>query len=355
MYGGTKLEMRVLNEEFEQIAIIQDFSSLQWTQKYYESGQFILQVGLRYAHLLPDARYIYRVNTDVLGVIDSMKADKAFTMRGQFAGSQLMERAINYRVTYTGTAEEVCRAIVNEFCIEPEDPLRIIPHLILGEFQGLESEEVTVQPFGKTVFESIREVLTANEMSFRLRYVFETNDLIFEVYRGLDRTQSQTENDWRVFSADLYNVSNEAFTRTMDTRNYAYVVNGNEDNNEDEFVTIVEIDDGRPRAEVWVQDNTRLTEDMTEEEFEAAIRQTGLNKLAEFNIADTSECTIAVDNIDDYAIGDKCTYINKRVGVTIEQRITEIREVFEPNNVSTAVVLGKDQLTVGKKILREVK
>ena len=66
-------------------------------------------------------------------------------------------------------------------------------------------------------------------------------------------------------------------------------MNGDEGKNEDELIIEIEIDDGRPRAEVFVQDHTRLTEDMTEAEFEAAIRQTGLNKLSEFNNADTGE------------------------------------------------------------------
>ena len=352
----AEIELRILDEGFEQIAIVRDFTSLQWTQKYYEPGEFAVQVGMNYTHLLPYARYVYRVSADVLGVIESQKVDTMHMMRGRFASSQLMERAVNKRVTYTGTVEGVCRDIVREFCIEPEDPARVMPHLVLGEYGGIgEETEVTIQPYGKTVYEAIREVLTANEMSFRLRYVFETNALVFEVYKGLDRTQNQTENDWCVFSSELYNVQKEVFTRSQDTRNFAYVVNGNEDNNEDEWVMEIEVPDGRPRAEVWVQDNTRLTEDMTEEEFEAAVRQTGLNKLAEFNIADTGECEISVHNAMSYGLGDLCTYINSRIGVTFEQRITEIREVYEQNAVSTSVILGKDQLTEGRKILRAVK
>ena len=401
------IELRILNESFQQIAIIRDFTSLQWTQKYYEPGQFALQCGLNYVHLLPHARYVYRVGTDVLGVIDSTQVQDMHMMRGRFASAQLMERAVNRRVTYTGTVESVCRDVVREFCIEPEDAERVVPHLVLGEYMGIDEEGrsfgsaqddnegapddeggagehssplrdddgtasapddiepttvepttvgiVTIQPYGKTVYDAIREVLTANEMSFRLRYVFETNALVFEVYQGLDRTQNQTDNDWCVFSSELYNVSKETFTRSQDTRNFAYVVNGNEDNNEDEWIIEIEVPDGRPRAEVWVQDNTKLTEDMTEEEFEAAIRQTGLNKLAEFNIADTGECEIAVHNAMSYGLGDLCTYINSRIGVTFEQRITEIAEVHEPNRVATTVVLGKEQLTEGKKIMRAVK
>ena len=366
----TDIELRLLNDDFEQIAIVRDFSSLQWTQKYYDPGDFALQVGMHYAHLLPDARYVYRASTDTLGIVDAPRTDKMFMMRGRFAEILLMRRSINRRVTYTGNVEDVCRQIVTDFCIENPEPERNIDHLILGEYHGglgghvhlggqwdedgNEVLDVTLQPYGKTVHDAIRELLTANELSFRLKYDFVTNDLAFEVFEGVDRTQRQDDNEWCVFSSEWFNVIDETFTRTLDTRNFAYVVNGNEDNNEDEIIIEIEIPDGRPRSEIWVQDNTRLTEDMTEEEFEAAIRQTGLNKLAEFNVADTGECVIDVNDGMTYGIGDRCTYINNRIGITFEQRITEIREVYEPNTVSTSVILGKEQLTEGKKIIRRV-
>lgn len=362
----TDVELRILNEQFEQIAVVRDFSSLQWTPKYYEVGQFTLQVGLKYAHLLPDARYVYRVGTDVLGVIDAPRIDDMHMMRGRFAESLLMRRVINRRIpftgseettrpTYTGTVEDVCRRLVDEYCISNAEPERNIPRLALGELTGVPSEEITIQPYGETVYDAIRNTLTSYEMSFRLRYDFGDNALYFEVYKGLDRTQGNADgNGWCLFSKDFYNVISETFTRSLDTRNFCYVVNGDEDKNEDEWVITIEVDDGRPRAEVWVQDTTQLTEDMTDEEFEAAIRQTGLNKLAEYNVADTGECEIDVHNAMDYGLGDKCTYTNGETGIVFEQRITEIREVYETNNISTTIIIGKDQLTEGKKIMREV-
>ena len=348
------IELRIMDEGFEQIAVIRDFSSLQWSQKYYEPGAFDVRVGLHYAHMLPSAHYVYRVGTDELGVIDVLKIDDGCMLRGRFAGAQLMERSINRRVTYTGTVEDVCREIVRTFCIQPDDPARAVPHLALGVHAGLGGEPITIQPYGKTVYDAVREVLTEAEMSMRLRYDFTQNLLLFEVCQGLDRTQNQADNEWCVFSSSTYNVTKEVFTRTLDTRNFAYVVNGDEDKNEDEWVIEIEIDDGRPRAEVWVQDNTRLTEEMTEAEFEAAVRQTGLNKLAEYNIADTIECEIAIHGGMPCGIGDLCTYTNAQLGLTFEQRVTEIREVREPDRVSTSVVLGKDELTEGRKIMRKV-
>lgn len=361
-----QVELRILNADFEQIAVIRDFASLQWTPKYYDVGTFALQVGLKYAYLLPDAAYVYRVGTDTLGIIDAPNITTAYTMKGRFAEALLMRRVVNRRrpftgtedstrVTYTGTVEAICRQIVDEYCINSVEPERNIPHLALGEWSGVDAEETTIQPLGDTVYDVIRDLLTSYEMSFRMRYDFASNTIYFEVFRGLDRTQSQTDNDWCIFSTAFYNVIKEDFKRSLDTRNFAYVVNGNEDNNEDEIVITIEIDDGKPRSEIWVQDNTRLTEDMTDEEFEASIRQTGLNKLAEYNVADTGECVIDATNAMGYALGDKCTYRNSATGITFEQRVTEIREVYEAREISTTIVIGKAQLTESKKIMRAVK
>ena len=347
------VELRILNTDFEQIAVMRDFSSLQWTPKYYDVGTFSMQTGLKYASLLPDALYVYRVGTDTLGLIDAPNITTTYNIKGRFCEALLYRRSVDRRVTYTGKVEDVCRTLVNEFCIDNESPERNMAYLSLGEYFGL-GEEISIQPYGKTVYDAIHEVLTSYEMSFRLRYDFMLNRLFFEVYQGVDRSQSQSDNDWCIFSNSFYNVISENFKRSLDTRNFAYVVNGNEDNNEDEWVMSIEIDDGKPRAEVWVQDNTRLTEDMTEEEFEAAIRQTGLNKLAEFNVADTGECVIDATNAMGYALGDKCTYRNSTTNIDFEQRITEIREVLDARERSTTIIIGKPQLTESKKIMRAV-
>lgn len=360
--------LNILDEDMRLLAVVRNFSSLQWTPRYYEFGQFALQVGLQYAKLLAAARYVYRAGTDVLGVIDQFQlTDVNIMMRGRFAEALLLRTVINHRleytggeeettrITYTGSAEDVCRNLVNDYCIDNIEPERNLPRLELGSPSGVPSPEITIQPYGETVYDMIRETLTAYEMSFRIRYDFMTDKLYFEVYQGLDRTQGNPDgNEWCVFSKDFYNVTDETFTRTLDTRNVCYVVNGDEDNNEDETVTVITVDDGRPRAEVWVQDNTQLTADMTMREFRQSIRQTGLNKLAEYNIADTGECTIDGSIATPYGLGDRCTYVNSQTGIVFEQRITEVREVYEANNVSTTIVIGKDQLTEGKKIKRSI-
>ena len=110
----------------------------------------------------------------------------------------------------------------------------------------------------------------------------------------------------------------------------------------------------RPRAEVWVKDNTRLTIDMSDAQFRESIRQTGLIKLAEYNIADTLVCEIDAGNAMPFALGDLCTYHSRALGLSIEQRVTEIHEVFEPHEISRRITIGREQITESQKILRAV-
>lgn len=72
----------------------------------------------------------------------------------------------------------------------------------------------SLQNLGELVYKEMQSIQAAP----RFWYSFANNVMVFEVWRGLDRTQAQDENPWAVFSADWGSVYDYAVTR--DESNY---------------------------------------------------------------------------------------------------------------------------------------
>ena len=52
------MELLLLDKNFQICGLIDDFSSLVWNRKYYECGNFNLQIGIKYWEQFRNAMYI---------------------------------------------------------------------------------------------------------------------------------------------------------------------------------------------------------------------------------------------------------------------------------------------------------
>lgn len=341
----NQVELLILNKDFERIKVIKDFTSLQWTERYFSPGDFELHCGIRHMDELMNGAYVYRKDKKSLACIEHKRVvsdEYDVILKGRFAESILENRVINTTTAYSGNTEDVCRDIVADFCLTGD---RSIPKLTLGIYNGLGTTVIS-QHTGRTVLDALTSILTEQEMSYRINFDANTSILSFEVYQGLDRTQSQSVNDWCVFSSDFYNVIKETYETINDLKNFAYVIGG------DERVITVDRTAGGERRELWVDAKDINTRDFSETEYLQALRDRGNEKLAEYNITDFVECEIGISSTTAFQIGDKCTYKQPNIGIIAEGRITEIYEVIENSNISTSITLGKEQLTIVQKIKR---
>lgn len=65
---------------------------------------------------------------------------------------------------------------------------------------GFEAEARVIDPSLSRLGDLLYKELEPEGASFRVRYDFEQDEFVFEVYRGVDRTQAQSENAWATFS-----------------------------------------------------------------------------------------------------------------------------------------------------------
>lgn len=207
-------------------------------------------------------------------------------------------------------------------------------------------------------------ILQSYEMSFRVDYRYQESQLLFSLWKGLNRTQEQQENGMAIFSDSFENILETSYSRnTADYKNFAYVAGAGEGNKR----ILEEVDQvlpGELRRELYVdaRDLRPEREDGTvipEEEYRRILRRRGLEKLAEFRAveaidgkADTHANLIYRTDFD---LGDLCDYANPGIGLSVRKRMTEVREIYEGGTMRLDTVFGEDYVTNIKRIVqREV-
>lgn len=207
------------------------------------------------------------------------------------------------------------------------------------------------------------------ELSHRLVYDYLENTLSFEVWQGKDRTDSQSENSWAIFSDSFYNVKNVVYNRDeADCKNVAYVAGEGEGADR----VVVEVDTrgsaDEERRELYIDardlqsrymDSGGTEHTYTAAEYRALLRQRGLEKLAEYEKVETVNSDVDPDaNLvyrTDFDLGDLCTYRYTDIGIETTKRITEIQEVYEGSRQTLRVIFGSDTAaSIGKIIKRSL-
>lgn len=344
------MELFLLDKDFQICGLIDDFSSLLWNRKYYECGNFNLQIGIKYWEQFKNAMYIYCKNFKETGILETLR-HKTTTQgteiqrSGRFLESMLADRVINTTQSFRNqTTEDIVRSLVNTFAINAGT--RSIPKLTLGERKGL-GRSRTMQITGSNLLDKIYELCKEDELSIRLWYDFDNNKLVFEVWQGLDRRDTQDENTWAIFSRNFENITQDEYSYDETKyRNFAYVAGEDTGGNR----VIVEVDrvkKGEKRKELYVDArDLQKNEDITDAEYKEMLKERGIQKLNECNkveIADFSIDTLAnLKYKTDFDLGDKVVYKNDELDFDIENRIIGVSEVYENGNMTLDISFGND-------------
>lgn len=358
------MELKIFNKDLEFIGIIEGFTSLRWVRRYYKSGDFELHCPLTTTTLEflqkdniiskggQEAAYIiYRT----LGLDNNGK--ETLIIKGYFLTNYLNLRINWGRLITTDTAEVVMRRLVNDNAINPKDVKRKIPFLSLDKLKGL-SDRIDYQNSYGNVAECLESIAKSVEYGFGVFVDFETKNMIFEVYKGKNRSVNQSDNPPCIFSREFENIHTQTYVDSNDNYRNTCLIGGA---GEDEARKLTEISQGAglERYELFVDARDLIDTDEDEREipwnqYESLLIQRGNEKLAEYQEVKTFDSKINVrGNLiykQDYDLGDIVTCHDPKWGITIDTRITEIEEVYEGNKIDVNVTFGNNIPTLIDKI-----
>lgn len=333
------------------------YINLQWTRRYYEPGEFSVQLPA--SEYVSDAVYLYTKDRPEVGIIQKREyADgydgEVMQLSGFFYEYKLNDKITFPRFNASGNIETLARAIVNTYKGD-------IPILQMGAANDpLLGSDTTKESTGEGLATVLYALLQTQELSFKCIYDYVNNTMTFAVWQGVDRTQDQSENSFVTFSEGFRNMQNEEVViDASNFKNYAVVIgNGKyEDGNQIE----VDVDlrsSPSDYAKMLYVDQTGATFDSTKQtraEYNAQLYQAGREELEKY----TDVTSVTFDTIDrgltyleDYDLGDKCDVILDSVSQSFTVRIIEVTEVFKENKHTVTLQFGEKVPTVYSKARR---
>ena len=350
------MNLALMDKDFNIVKYI-SFINLQWIRRYYEPGEFNVQLPA--SEYDSSAVYLFTKDRPEVGLIQKRQYADGYDGKVMQLSGYFYEYKLNDKITYprfnaSGNIEAVARTIISTY---KED----IPILQLGKANDpLLGSSITKESTGEGLATVIYELLQTQELSIRCLYDYVNNSMSAVVWQGKDRTQDQDVNSFVVFSEGFRNMQNEEIIiDNSNFKNYAVVIGNGRYEEGNQIEVIVDL---RSNKNVYAQklyvDQTGQTYDETKQtldEFKEQLRQAGIEELAKY----TDITSVSFDTIDrgltymkDYDLGDKCDVVLDSIGESYTVRIIEVTEVFKENKHTISLQFGNKVPTVYSKARR---
>lgn len=316
------------------------YKSLRWRPMYDKPGEFELHISPSFFRMVQEGQLVLRADRKKEAVrvegIDIENGDLIIT--GRFLSACLEDAAITSAYTFDCTIEEAMRCLVAE---QYSRVPRILP-MELAPAEGF-TATIKAQVSLKNLLTVLQTMAKAGGLGFRVYADPTAQKLLFEVYEGVDRTEAQGRNERVTFSDAYFNIDNPRYQENeANYKNFAIVCGAGEGMNR----TIVEVDrtNGEDRRELLVDARDLSQGNQATAQYQAVLYQRGIEKLNEHNRIQNFEAGIKSSSQfkykRDWDLGDTITGKQTVWGVSMDQRVTEVEEVYENDTMTVTPTLG---------------
>lgn len=346
------MELYVLNRDFEIINYIDTFVSLEWVKRYFDTGDFVLNcvADMNIIKSLQKRNYLVREDDERIMIIEKINittsAENGNTVN---VSGRSIESILGRRIVWkqtnsksSETVEQFIRRLVDENVINPTDPKRKIPNLILGELKGF-TEKIEKQVTGDNLLTVIKEICQAYNYGFKIT-MNEAGYLVFDLYKGIDRSYNQSINPYVVFSNDFDNIINTEYEYDETNISNVALIGGEGEGTDRKYQSIGD-SEGFDRYELFVDANDISSNngEISLTDYNNLLIERGNEKIAENTFVESYtgevETTLTYVYKKDYDLGDIVETVNE-YGMEATPRIIEIIESENENGLRVVPTFG---------------
>lgn len=376
----VKMPIRIIDLNFNLYGEIDNYESLQLTRSWHGIGDIEMRINKYMQHVdkLIRGRIIFPFNYLNKGYIirhkeieldENGKASENWIIKAMSLKSWLAQR-LTMPPSHTaydnkqGDAESVMLHYVNNNVISTVDPRRKLDNVVLAPNQN-RGPTVDWQSRYKNLAEELEKIGLQSGLGWNIDIDYENKQFVFKVLEGNNLTAGQSELPPAIFSPEFDTLGQLTYTESeLDYKNYA-VVAGQGEGVERRIVETGNSDAaGFERYELFVdaRDVEEETDDdppepLPEEKIEEKLINRGKQKLSEHEQEIYMEGqTLTKSRLvyqHDYDLGDMVTMQNKGWGVTMDARITVVKEIYEQQS-KIEITFGNDRPTLIDKIKQEM-
>lgn len=358
------IPLRVIDDEFNLLGEVDRYSSAQIGISWSDIGELELQINryLQHADKLTKGNIIFPYN----------RLDQAFIIRyREIELDENGKQTENWRVKalslktftsqrliypapekaheeVTGDVETVMRHFVDTQMINPVDPNRVFPNLVLAENQN-RGPEIEEKARYDPLNEKLKELSELHGLGWNIELDLHNKQFVFVINEGRNLVANQVGLPQAIFSTEFETIESLEYTESdLEYKNFAIVAG----QGEGIYRKIVQIGEavGKDRYEMFVDARDLTTN--------AGLVKRGNEKLAEHaqevylggQVLTTSRLVFD----EDYSVGDMVTVRDKGWGVTMDTRITAAKVICEYGMRKVEVVFDNDKPTFISKMRREI-
>jgi hypothetical protein len=224
------MELLVLNKEFVGIDIIDIFESIIWTERYNGAGDFEIYAPVS-EKLLNNVRhdyYLWSKDTSCVMIVEDVVISSDFEngariiITGRSLESILDRRIVWAKTVLDGPFQTSIKKLIDDAIIAPTDTNRRIDNFRfdLSTDAYILAQTVEAQFTGENLYDVIVYLCDTFNIGFRITLDDTTNEFVFKLYYGVDRTYDQVVNPYVIFSPKYENLINSNYiesTKTLKT------------------------------------------------------------------------------------------------------------------------------------------
>lgn len=401
-----KKPIRILNISMDIVGEIDNYESMFFIRSWHGIGSIELRINRYKKHA--DAlikNNLILVGNDLSKVFIIKHREVELDSEGKITENWLikgyaLKSIVAQRITMpplhtaydnrSGNAETVMKHYINNNIINPVDGRRKIPNLVIAPNlqRGM---QIAYSSRFKNLAEEMSTLSLASGLGWDVTLDIANKRWVFDIVEGKDLTANQSDNPPVIFSPQFESVKNMQYVQSdLNYKNVGIVAGQGEGverrvievgsfsglNRHEIFIDardVAEMDeDEQPIPEQQViqsltdrgqqQLNELLQEEYLEAQLLAPISRTEYER--EFSYLSTLQVienvtkrtkTLSAFNYQlDYDLGDIVTVQNKDWGVTLNARITEIKEIEEVTGFGLEATFGNNRPTLIQKIKQEL-
>lgn len=360
------MELMIFDRQLNYVGLIDGFRSFRKVRRYNQAGDFELHVSfnLEVMKMLKLGNIVWQRESAEAGYIEyrniqlASDGQEMLVVKGQSMSGYLAKRIVWGRENISGTAEKIMRTFVDSQAINPVNPDRKIPLLKLGDLQNY-SGSIRKQATYRNLLEVIHEVAKGSGLGFRTLVDVNRKELVFDVYKGRDLSKKV------VFSRGFENVLEQEYTESHDNYRNVALIAGTGEGAERKLTSIGD-KTALDRLELFVdakdlQDTKTVNDEevpIPAHEYMELLVNRGESKLSETAKVESFDSKInprsnLVYKVD-YDLGDIVTVRDNRWGLTVDEQITGIEEVYEEDGFNVFVTFGDEPVGLLEKIKQVV-
>lgn len=288
------MDLTILDTDKTPLCVLDVYNSFIWTDRYFKYGDFELHASMSEDLLqyLKQDYYITNANSEHVMIIEKLLINSdiengnTITVSGRSLESLLERRIVWNRTTLSGNLQKGIKKLLNENIISPSNSNRKIDNFIFEESTDSAITGLTIdgQYTGDNLYEVIASICQEKDIGFKIT-LNTSNQFVFKLYSGVDRSYGQSVNPYVVFSPNFENIIESNYIESkMALKNVTLI--GGEGEGTARKYTSVGTASGLDRRELFTDARDVRSEDdngnaIPEADYLEQLRQRGREKLAE--------------------------------------------------------------------------